>query len=109
MTPLLAASVTGHTHIVEYLINLPGLVSRTERVDALELLGATYVDKKRDMIGGLELWKRAMDDRQDYFSILDGRTFLFVCVCVSIYIKAFTLLYDHPIFSQVFLICLYLI
>ncbi|KDR11983.1 Fem-1-like protein, partial [Zootermopsis nevadensis] len=75
MTPLLAASVTGHTHIVEYLINLPGLVSRTERVDALELLGATYVDKKRDMIGGLELWKRAMDDRQDYFSILDGRMY----------------------------------
>ena len=65
MTPLLAASVTGHTHIVEYLIKLPDLVSRTERVDALELLGATYVDKKRDMIGALELWKRAMDDRQD--------------------------------------------
>ncbi|PSN45265.1 Protein fem-1 [Blattella germanica] len=63
MTPLLAASVTGHTHIVEYLIKLPDLVSRTERVDALELLGATYVDKKRDMIGALELWKRAMDDR----------------------------------------------
>lgn len=69
MTPLLAASVTGHTHIVEYLIKLPDLVSRKERVDALELLGATYVDKKRDMIGALELWKRAMDDRQDYFYI----------------------------------------
>jgi ankyrin repeat protein len=69
MTPLLAASVTGHTHIVEYLIKLPDLVSRTERVDALEILGATYVDKKRDMVGALELWKRAMDDRQDYFSI----------------------------------------
>lgn len=67
MTPLLAASVTGHTHIVEYLIKLPDLVSRKERVDALELLGATYVDKKRDMIGALELWKRAMDDRQDCF------------------------------------------
>ncbi|XP_047003498.1 protein fem-1 homolog CG6966 isoform X1 [Schistocerca americana] len=63
MTPLLAASVTGHTHIVEYLIKLPNLVSRHERVDALELLGATYVDKKRDMIGALGLWKRAMDDR----------------------------------------------
>lgn len=63
MTPLLAASVTGHTHIVEYLINCKGLVSKSERVDALELLGATYVDKKRDMIGGLDLWKRAMEDR----------------------------------------------
>ncbi|KAG7203560.1 hypothetical protein KM043_013607 [Ampulex compressa] len=63
MTPLLAAAVTGHTHVVEYLIGLPHLVSRKERIDALELLGATYVDKKRDMIGALELWKRAMDER----------------------------------------------
>lgn len=63
MTPLLSASVTGHTHIVEYLIQLPELVSRSERVDALELLGATYVDKKRDMNGALRLWKRAMHDR----------------------------------------------
>lgn len=63
MTPLLAASVTGHNHIVEYLIKLPRLVSRKERIDALELLGATYVDKKRDMIGALALWKRAMEER----------------------------------------------
>lgn len=63
MTPLLAASVTGHNHIVEYLIKLPKLVSRKERIDALELLGATYVDKKRDMIGALALWKRAMEER----------------------------------------------
>ncbi|KPI97118.1 Protein fem-1-like CG6966 [Papilio xuthus] len=64
MTPLLAASVTGHTHIVEHLISAEqGLVSRQQRIDALELLGATYVDKKRDMVGALALWKRAMDDR----------------------------------------------
>nr|XP_026493378.1 protein fem-1 homolog CG6966 isoform X2 [Vanessa tameamea] len=64
MTPLLAASVTGHTHIVEHLINAEhGLVSRQQRIDALELLGATYVDKRRDMVGALALWKRAMDDR----------------------------------------------
>lgn len=63
MTPLLAASVTGHSHIVEYLIQYPDLVSRSESIDALELLGATYVDKKRDMIGALDLWKRAMSIR----------------------------------------------
>ncbi|KAG5888142.1 hypothetical protein JTB14_011233 [Gonioctena quinquepunctata] len=63
MTPLLAAAVTGHNHIVEYLIKIPHLVSRRERIDALELLGATCVDKKRDMIGALELWKRAMHER----------------------------------------------
>ncbi|XP_014475910.1 PREDICTED: protein fem-1 homolog CG6966 isoform X1 [Dinoponera quadriceps] len=63
MTPLLAAAVTGHTHIVEYLIGMPHLFSRKERIDALELLGATYVDKKRDMIGALQFWKRAMNER----------------------------------------------
>ena len=63
MTPLLAAAVTGHIHIVEYLIANPDLVSRQERIDALELLGATFVDKKRDMLGSYKLWKRAMEDR----------------------------------------------
>lgn len=63
MTPLLAASVTGHNHIVEYFIEQEHLVTRTERIEALELLGATYVDKKRDVVGALELWKRAMDLR----------------------------------------------
>ncbi|XP_039758269.1 protein fem-1 homolog CG6966 isoform X1 [Pararge aegeria] len=61
MTPLLAASLTGHTHIVEHLTNAElGLVTRQQRIDALELLGATYVDKRRDMVGALALWKRAM-------------------------------------------------
>lgn len=72
MTPLLAAAVTGHNHIVEYLIKFPSLVSRKERIDALELLGATYIDKKRDMIGALEYWKRAMHER----SVLTKRYFL---------------------------------
>ena len=63
MTPLLAASVTGHIHIVEYLIAKHDLVSRQERIDALELLGATFVDKKRDMLGSYKLWKRAMEER----------------------------------------------
>jgi len=63
MTPLLAASVTGHLHIVEHLIGQRDLVGKQERIDALELLGATFVDKKRDMIGALNLWKRAMEER----------------------------------------------
>ncbi|XP_063982559.1 protein fem-1 homolog CG6966 isoform X2 [Diachasmimorpha longicaudata] len=63
MTPLLAAAVAGNTHIVEHLIEIPHLVNRKERIDALELLGATYVDKKRDMILALEYWKRGMEER----------------------------------------------
>nr|XP_053628741.1 protein fem-1 homolog C-like isoform X2 [Cherax quadricarinatus] len=65
MTPLLAASVTGHTHIVEYLISRTDLISRKDKIDALELLGATYVDKKRDMLGALRFWKMAMSERYE--------------------------------------------
>ncbi|XP_001365667.1 protein fem-1 homolog A [Monodelphis domestica] len=106
MTPLLAASVTGHTNIVEYLIQeqpapevqvQPKLLQREEEeestaagpstssgpeeaqspepyesccptsreaaVEALELLGATFVDKKRDLLGALKYWRRAMELR----------------------------------------------
>lgn len=62
MTPLLAASVTGHLPIVEHLISLD-TVSREDRIAALELLGATFVDKKRDMLSALSFWRRAMEDR----------------------------------------------
>ncbi|XP_028672430.2 protein fem-1 homolog A [Erpetoichthys calabaricus] len=62
MTPLLAASVTGHTNIVEYLIHQPH-TSKEERIDSLELLGATFVDKKRDLLGAMKYWKRAMEMR----------------------------------------------
>ena len=62
MTPLLAAAVTGHTRIVEYL-TARAETTRLQRIEALELLGATYVDKKRDMLGALKFWKLAMADR----------------------------------------------
>lgn len=62
MTPLLAASVTGHMQIVDHLISLP-VVRREDKISALELLGATFVDKKRDMLSALSFWKRAMEMR----------------------------------------------
>uniref|UniRef100_A0A1L8DB34 Putative ankyrin repeat protein n=1 Tax=Nyssomyia neivai TaxID=330878 RepID=A0A1L8DB34_9DIPT len=65
MTPLLAASVTGNVPIVEHLITLP-YVSRMDRIAALELLGATFVDKKRDMLNALSFWRRAMEERYDH-------------------------------------------
>ena len=74
MTPLLAASVTGHAPIVEYLISHPDC-SKVERINALELLGATYVDKKRDMLGALGYWKRAMRERySDKGSLIEKPT-----------------------------------
>ncbi|XP_034038912.1 protein fem-1 homolog A [Thalassophryne amazonica] len=63
MTPLLAASVTGHTNIVEYLAHQPR-TSREEGIEALELLGATFVDKKRDLLGAMKYWRRAMELRK---------------------------------------------
>ena len=83
MTPLLAAAVTGHIHIVEYLIANPDLVSRQERIDALELLGATFVDKKRDMLGSYKLWKRAMEDRCVTFVLLHN-------VCIYFFRNTFS-------------------
>ncbi|KAM7166471.1 protein fem-1 homolog C [Macrochelys suwanniensis] len=62
MTPLLSASVTGHTNIVDFLTQHVQ-TSKAERINALELLGATFVDKKRDLLGALKYWKRAMDMR----------------------------------------------
>ncbi|XP_066471312.1 protein fem-1 homolog C [Tiliqua scincoides] len=62
MTPLLSASVTGHTNIVDFLTQ-HAETSKAERINALELLGATFVDKKRDLLGALKYWKRAMDMR----------------------------------------------
>jgi len=60
ITPLSAAALTGHVDIVEYLI-LSKLISNTEKIDSLHLLGATYVDKKRDLLGALKFWRRALE------------------------------------------------
>ena len=62
MTPLLAAAVTGHSNIVAYLSNETNCTN-SDVIDALELLGATFIDKKRDITGGLSLWKQAMEER----------------------------------------------
>ncbi|KAH9524939.1 Protein fem-1 C [Bulinus truncatus] len=59
MTPLMAAAVAGFHHIVEYLISRAEC-SRVEKIEALELLGATYIDRKRDNLAALEVWHRAM-------------------------------------------------
>ncbi|KAM6294984.1 protein fem-1 homolog A isoform 2-T2 [Aegotheles albertisi] len=62
MTPLLAASVTGHTNIDEQQVRNV-FCTREAAVEALELLGATFVDKKRDLLGAHKYWRRAMELR----------------------------------------------
>ena len=64
MTPLASAAVTGHPAIVEFLINRSDC-PRIEKINALELLGATYIDKKRDLVLGVQSWKRAMHERHN--------------------------------------------
>lgn len=62
MTPLVSAAVVGHKNVVEYLINRP-TTHLEEKVNSLELLGATYIDRKHNLVEGLRLWERAMDER----------------------------------------------
>lgn len=62
MTPLLAAAVTGHSAIVEYLLTRPEC-EPMEKISALELLGATFVDKKHDMLSAYTYWKAALERR----------------------------------------------
>lgn len=60
ITPLSAAALTGHVDIVEYLIQSKR-ISNLEKIDSLHLLGATFVDKKRDLLGALKFWRRALE------------------------------------------------
>ncbi|XP_071953001.1 protein fem-1 homolog C-like [Antedon mediterranea] len=62
MTPLLAAAVAGHRNIVDFLV-LRYEIDKLEKIDALELMGATYIDKKRDVLQALKYWNRAMEER----------------------------------------------
>lgn len=65
VTPLIAAALTGHSHIVELIISTAFCEPR-ERINALELLGATFVDKKRDMMGALDFWRRSIRERNKF-------------------------------------------
>ena len=63
MTPLLNAAVNGHKHIVEHLMTNSKSMTRQERIDALELLGAAFINEKHDMVGSLILWKQSVHER----------------------------------------------
>ncbi|XP_068239916.1 protein fem-1 homolog A-like [Palaemon carinicauda] len=62
-TPLLAASRRGHDHIVEYLIARGDLISKEEGINALELLGTTFAEKRQDVARALKYWKLALHER----------------------------------------------
>lgn len=64
MTPLMAAAVAGFQPIVEYLIGRPE-PTKLEKIEALELIGATFVDRNRDNMAAFEFWQRALKLRCD--------------------------------------------
>lgn len=71
MTPLLAAAVTGNSAIVEYLLTRDEC-EPLEKISALELLGATFVDKKHDMLSAYNYWKAALERRSVSIVNKDG-------------------------------------
>lgn len=69
ITPLIAASVLGEEQIVAYLVKMRD-IPKKERIDALELLGATFVDEKNDMTSAVKFWKLAMSQRYENGSLI---------------------------------------
>jgi hypothetical protein len=64
MTPLKAGALAGHWPIVELITSLPNC-SQLEKIDALELLGSTYIDKKHDLKSALDFWRKALEERNN--------------------------------------------
>ncbi|CAG2165700.1 unnamed protein product [Oppiella nova] len=59
MSPLKAAALSGHSQIVD-LITSQQLCTPLEAIEALELLGSTFVDKKHDILTAVTLWRKAL-------------------------------------------------
>ena len=74
-TPLLAAALNGCESIIHLIINYGvdqttgqidesrSLCSEIEKIHALELMGSTLIDKKRDICNGIYYWKLAFRRR----------------------------------------------
>uniref|UniRef100_H2Z4C1 Uncharacterized protein n=1 Tax=Ciona savignyi TaxID=51511 RepID=H2Z4C1_CIOSA len=59
MTPLMTAAVAGHIQLTEYFSAIPE-TPKMERINAIELLGATFLDKRHDMTSAHQFWRRAI-------------------------------------------------
>ena len=69
-TPLVLAASDGYGEFVEILASRPDC-SREDRVDALELLGAAYIDIDEDPFKAMAIWEEAMIERhRDAGSVL---------------------------------------
>jgi ankyrin repeat protein len=57
MTPILSAAMVGHRDVVSLFLTM---CSRDEQIDALKLIGSTYVDKRRDLSSAIAVWRDAV-------------------------------------------------
>ncbi|XP_064110421.1 protein fem-1 homolog C-like [Macrobrachium nipponense] len=61
--PLLVASSRGYKDMVEYLVTRDDLITIREKIDALELLGASLFIETEDMVTTINYWTSAMSKR----------------------------------------------
>src|SRR5262245_9605782 len=73
LTPLINAAAVCHLHFVDFVVHQSTEpwchVSPSELVDALLLLGATFVDKKRDLATAIMCWQRAFRLRTEMLAV----------------------------------------
>ena len=64
ITPLIIAAECGKEHVIDYLTSLPEC-SREDKIDALELLGASFANDKEnyDIVKSFKYLKKAMKER----------------------------------------------
>lgn len=62
-TALTAAAMTGNMAIVDYLIS-SAFFTPEDQANALELLGATFVDKTHDHVLAFRMWQKALELRK---------------------------------------------
>lgn len=63
--PITEASIRGAKDIVDFFL-LSNMYSEEENYNAVELLGATYVDKNEDYVKAKEIWENNTKPKSDY-------------------------------------------
>jgi hypothetical protein len=58
VTPLLSAALCGHMELMPLLFKY---ANEREKHDAWKLIGATLVDKRLDLGGAIQCWKKSFD------------------------------------------------
>ena len=72
----MTAAVAGHVELVHFFSSNHS-TTRIEKIEANELLGATFLDKKHDLTNAIYFWKKALQLRSVIlYSILNYSTMI---------------------------------